>query len=124
LLPGDAGVRHEQDALETAPVVHRTRPRRAPRLLRQQRLDCRPQRIVRDPRPVAHTLTNGRIVTTSHESKDRVTSSKSVSMKASKKLLSLRRLPNVLTITRGSAPPLNFLHNNPSSTQGRCVLTL
>jgi hypothetical protein len=59
LLPGDAGAEHEQDVLQTQPIVHRPRSRRPLRPLRQQRLDQRSQRIVHDPRPVAHTHTNG-----------------------------------------------------------------
>ena len=62
-LPGYVVVEDEQNALETAPVRHRPRPRRPIRPRRQQRLDQRPQLIVHDPRSSTHTLTNGRIVT-------------------------------------------------------------
>lgn len=62
-LPGYVVVEDEQDALETEPVRHRPRPRRALRPRRQQRLDQRPQVVVHDPRPSSHTITNSRIIT-------------------------------------------------------------
>lgn len=62
-LPGHVVIEDVQDALQTQPVRHRPRPRRPRRPGRQQRFDQCPQRIVHDPRPSAHAITNGRIVT-------------------------------------------------------------
>ncbi|MDQ1024631.1 hypothetical protein QF035_002213 [Streptomyces umbrinus] len=60
-LPGYVVVQDVQDALQTQPISYRTRPRRLVRPGRQQRLDQNPQVVVHDPRPSAHTPTNGRI---------------------------------------------------------------
>ena len=61
LLPGDTGEQHEQDALQTQPVVHRPRTRGPFRPGWEHRLNQRPQLVVDHPR-CTHTTTNGRIV--------------------------------------------------------------
>jgi hypothetical protein len=61
-LPGDVVVEDVEDALQAQPVRHRPRPRRPLGPGRQERFDQRPQVIVHDPRPSAHSITNGRII--------------------------------------------------------------
>lgn len=61
-LPSDVVAKDVQDALQTQPVRHRTRPRTLQRPGRQQRLDQHPQVVVHDPRSSTHTLTNDRKV--------------------------------------------------------------
>ncbi len=62
-LPGYVVVEHVQDALQTQPIRDGPRPRRLLWPGRQQRLDQRPQVVVHDPRPSAHSIPNGRIIT-------------------------------------------------------------
>ncbi len=62
LLPGDAGVEHEQHALQAKPVRHWPRTGRALGPGRQHRPDQCPQLVVHDPRLDVHTITNGSIV--------------------------------------------------------------
>lgn len=62
-LPGHIVERDVQNALQTESVRNRPRARRPLRPGRQQRFDQRPQVVVHDPRPSAHSPTDGRIIT-------------------------------------------------------------